>query len=133
VFLFFGWFRQVAQQQGRWRYVRNAPNIHSLFGWLQVGNVIKISHAVDVATRHPWLADHPHVQHGAAIGANNTLYVAAETLSIDGQPTGAAGAGMFRRWAPPLQLTKPGFTRSRWLLPAWMTPDARMPPMSPPR
>jgi hypothetical protein len=130
VFLFFGWFRQVEQQQGRWRYVRRAPNIHSLFGWLQVGNVIKISNAIDVATRYPWLADHPHIQHGAVIGANNTLYVAADTLSIDGQPTGAAGAGMFRRWAMPLQLTEPGSTRSKWLLPAWMTPDVRMPPMS---
>lgn len=38
VFLFFGWFREVEQQQGRWRYARRALNIHSLFGWLQVGD-----------------------------------------------------------------------------------------------
>ncbi|WP_431127544.1 hypothetical protein [Variovorax paradoxus] len=130
VFLFFGWFRQVEQQQGRWRYVRSAPNIHSLFGWLQVGDVIKISSPADIAKRYPWLADHPHVQHGAVIGAKNTLYVATDTLSVGGQPTGAAGAGMFRRWGTPLQLTEPGCSRSRWLLPAWMAPGTRMPPMS---
>ncbi|WBY01533.1 hypothetical protein PE066_19035 [Ramlibacter tataouinensis] len=132
VFLFFGWFRQVEQHQGRWRYVRSAPHIHSLFGWLQVGEIIPVPKAFsqDVCVRYPWLADHPHVQHGTTIGTNNTLYVATQHLTFGRRPTNTAGAGMFRRWTSSLQLTEPGRSRSRWLLPSWMSPEAGMPALS---
>jgi hypothetical protein len=132
VFLFFGWFRQVEQSAGRWRYVRGAPDIHSLFGWLQVGDMVKVpSNAPTiVATQYPWLADHPHVQHAATIGANNTLYVSSEKLRIGGAIAKASGGGIFRRWTPSLQLTEPGRTRSKWLLPSWMSPGSGMPAMS---
>lgn len=45
LFLFFGWFREVERQQGRWRYVRHAPDIHVLFGWLEVGEVVDLPFA----------------------------------------------------------------------------------------
>lgn len=132
VFLFFGWFRQVERSTGRWRYVRGAPNIHSLFGWLQVGEVIRVpTHAPDmVAAQRPWLADHPHVQYGATIGANNTLYVSSKTLRIGTSTLSVAGGGAFQRWTPALQLTEPGRSRSQWLLPSWMAPAEDMPAMS---
>jgi hypothetical protein len=83
-----------------------------------------------IEQRYPWLADHPHVQHGATIGANNTVYVAAQRLVIGGAPTSAPGAGVFAKWSGSLQLTEPGKSRSRWLLPAWMAPGAGTPPLS---
>lgn len=43
VFLFFGWFRHAERRGERWAYVQDAPNIHSLFGWLQVGDVLPVS------------------------------------------------------------------------------------------
>jgi hypothetical protein len=132
VFLFFGWFRLVEQSAGRWRYVRGAPDIHSLFGWLQIGEVVRVSSnaPMSVAAQYPWLADHPHVQYGATIGANNTLYVSSEKLRIGGAIAQVSGGGMFRRWTPSLQLTEPGRTRSKWLLPGWMSPGSDMPAMS---
>jgi hypothetical protein len=36
VFLFFGWFRRVGIVDGHWRYSRGAPDIHMMWGWLQV-------------------------------------------------------------------------------------------------
>lgn len=132
VFLFFGWFRQIERSCDRWQYKRSAPNIHSLFGWLQVGKVINVpkDSPDTVAKRYPWLADHPHVQYQVTIGNNNTLYVSADKLHIDGQPTNAPGGGMFKRWMPALQLTEPGCTRSKWLLPGWMAPSSDLRPMS---
>jgi len=40
LFLFFGWFRRVTQDLGRWRYVPDAPDLHVLFGWLQIGGIL---------------------------------------------------------------------------------------------
>lgn len=58
-FLFFGWLRRVEQVDSRWRYVKSAPDIHSLFGWLQVGEVIPVSRKPDVLCgRYPWVPNH---------------------------------------------------------------------------
>ena len=42
LFLFFGWFREVARAHVagilKWQYVRGAPDLHVIFGWLQVGD-----------------------------------------------------------------------------------------------
>jgi hypothetical protein len=119
VFLFFGWFRQAERHGDRWRFVPGAPNIHSLFGWLQIGDVIAASDRVAVQSR-PSLHDHPHVVFADQMSANNTLYLGAEKL-FDGK---AEGAGTFDRWTPRLQLTAEGSSRSIWRLPAWMHPTA---------
>ena len=37
LFLFFGWFREAEYVDGVWRFVRGAPNVHLLWGWLEVG------------------------------------------------------------------------------------------------
>ena len=124
VFLFFGWFRQAECFAGRWRYVPGAPNIHALFGWLQVGQI----HEVGTSECPAWLSDHPHVQHAAHIGRDNTIYVAGERLvgSLGRLPA----AGAFRNWGPDLQLTAPGASRSLWHVPRWLLKDPEQPMLS---
>jgi hypothetical protein len=117
VFLFFGWFRQAERQGAHWRFVPGAPDIHSLFGWLQVGEVVAVN-AGTLAALPPWMHDHPHVVFADQMGAGNTLYLAADRL-FDGR---LSGAGCFERWTPRLQLTAPGRSRSVWRLPTWMNP-----------
>jgi hypothetical protein len=86
LFLFFGWFRRVERHEGRWRYVPGARDIHSLFGWLQIGDV----HAIDddgrsTAAAQPWLRSHPHVEHAEAFkGRRNTIYVAQDHVQLAG-------------------------------------------------
>ena len=124
VFLFFGWFRQAEIVAGRWRYVPGAPNLHALFGWLQVGEVHRVG-----ATECPvWLADHPHVQHAARIGVDNTIYVAGERLAGVRQRLPAAGT--FRNWGAGLQLTAPGSSRSIWRVPRWLLKNPDEPTLS---
>src|SRR5882724_3216329 len=40
LFLFFGWFRRVEFRGGSYRYVPSAPDLHVIFGWLQVAVVL---------------------------------------------------------------------------------------------
>ena len=74
LFLFFGWFRRVREERGGLVYQRGAPDLHVLFGWLQVGEVL-----APAAGKVPaWAEDHPHVV--GAQRTNNALYVASEQL-----------------------------------------------------
>jgi hypothetical protein len=124
VFLFFGWFRPVEQAGGAWRYVPGAQSFHSLFGWLQIDEVLAISgEESDSIRQHRWLDDHPHIKHAADFAAQaNTIYVAADVVSFHGRSLGVTGGGVFWRWSPALQLSADGSTRSVWKLPGWMSP-----------
>lgn len=78
LFLFFGWFRQVQHGvDGTLQYVRSAPGIHAIFGYLQVGRVL--CQPDDVA-KYQW---HPHANEARRHNKNNALYLARETLSFD--------------------------------------------------
>ena len=62
LFLFFGWFRDVEQHEGRWRYRPKARSVHRLFGWLQVGGVIRLGNETSsLRERRPDLQRHPQV------------------------------------------------------------------------
>ncbi len=82
LFLFFGWFKKVEKNtSGRWRYVSKLPDHHVIFGWLQVGEVLRVGARVDeFSQRYPWLARHPHLN-GERSGSN-TIYVASPTLNL---------------------------------------------------
>ena len=128
LFLFFGWFRATERIGAGWRFQRDAPDVHALFGWLQVGEILRVGPAIDEhRRRRPWLADHPHLNGHAVPG--NTVYVAARALQIAGRSLGVPGAGVFPRYHAGLRLSAPGCTRSVWTLPAWMLP-ARGPALS---
>ena len=121
VFLFFGWFREVERQAGRWRYVPGAPDLHLLHGWLEVEDILPIVTAREASLqRHPWIASHPHVANpGHYHDPRNTLYVAPERSALGGP---GAGGGVFGHYTEALQLTAPGASRSVWALPEWFHP-----------
>lgn len=123
VFLFFGWFRQVEKAQGRWRYARNAPHLHVLFGWLEVDHVLGVVTDRERALQqHPWIQNHPHVANPSHYThAANTLYLARERSCL---VPGIAGGGLFSHFREPLRLTAPGQSRSTWQLPRWFYPTA---------
>jgi Nucleotide modification associated domain 3 len=125
VFLFFGWFRRVERDamSGAYRYVEGAPDLHCLFGWLQIAECVEVQGGGVPS----WAQDHPHWQdHQAAPSATiNTLYVASDRLHFPGQKGNLPGGGVFRRYAEHLRLTAPGASRSVWHLPAWFHPQGR--------
>lgn len=127
VMLFFGWFRPVEPHAEAWRYVRGAPAVHALFGYLQIGQSLALGgdpagHGA-WAARYPWLHDHPHL-HGER-SANNTIHVASERLVLPDGATALPGAGHFKTLADDLVLTAPHQrAKSLWRLPAWMAPGS---------
>jgi hypothetical protein len=129
VFLFFGWFRQAERIQGRWRFVPNAPDLHVIFGWLEVGDVLSlVADRNDTLRRYPGLADHPHLADPAGYSdERNTLYVASEASSFVPRHV---GGGAFAQFADGLCLTAPKAPRSVWNLPSWFLPREGRPPLT---
>lgn len=122
LFLFFGCFRRVEKVGRRFRFVRNAPKLHVLFGWMQVARVERATRGL--AAEIPWASRHPHLAAPDRF-KNNTLYFASDRLSSIG--IAAAGGGMFERLRPEVILTQtdPYVGCSIWRLPRWFAPGLR--------
>lgn len=104
---------------GGYRFVRNAPDLHLIFGWLQVGRVHDIGDPLPQDLQ--WVAYHPHLNFKEKF-KRNRVYIAAESLSFDSR---LPGAGTFCRYDKVLRLTAPDKTRSWWLLPKWFFHNER--------
>lgn len=126
LFLFFGWFRRCELAGGTYRFISDEPDLHVVYGYLRVGDVIRLSD--DPVP--DWAKNHPHL-HGTARKADlgNTLFVAADHLGLPGAEE-LPGAAAFRMFADALRLTAPGMTRSWWQLPKWFHPAQGVPPLS---
>lgn len=111
IFLFFGWFRRSRRgDDGRLAYVRAEPSKHVLFGYLEIGEIVPLGRGQPCPT---WLDGHPHARPHRREKRQNSVYVAADRLTLD---PSRPGAGVFHH-SPELELTAPGKSRSRWNLP----------------
>ena len=128
LFLFFGWFRQAVHLNGRLTYDTKAPHLHVIFGWLQVGRILKPT--VNERGVPKWATAHPHVDGAKQKGENNTIYVAAQQLRLPGLRRKIPGGGIFSRFTPPLRLTAEGERRSVWRLPRWFYPAKKKPALT---
>lgn len=123
LFLFFGTFRAVERVGKKWRYCRTAPKVHSLYGWLQIEDVVPVLEASDVIKSRPWLKDHPHAQPNVTWRGENVIYTARANLHLNGRRTSLAGAGTFNTHDELMLTTpgerKPGGKRSQWRVFPW--------------
>src|SRR5436190_11757440 len=136
VFLFYGWFRCVEQVDGRYRYVQGAPDLHVIYGWLQVERSVPVypAHRAKIPT---WARSHQHcirARHRAGssgLSENDTIYISTQKVELPGRvKLDKPGGGAFKRYNKGLQLTAPGKTRSIWQLPAWFYPGGERPALS---
>ena len=114
VFLFFGLFQDVIMPDGIIRWKPNSPRKHVLWGWLQIGEVLKLD---SVTPEIPdWLNYHPHVR--GHDYTNNTIYI-------------SKNAGVFESFRENLQLTLPNSpSLTNWKLPLWMYPSGGKTPLT---
>lgn len=118
VFVFFGWFRQVEQIAGKYQYVLNAPNLHIIFGWLQIEQRL----SVDLLASIPnWALEHPHCKTDK-YNRLDSIYISTERVELPNRVINQPGAGMFKKYHPALCLTATGESRSVWQLPSWFHP-----------
>ncbi|WP_070108693.1 hypothetical protein [Paramagnetospirillum magneticum] len=126
LFLFFGWFRRVEQIPSGWRYVPGSPDLHVIFGWLRIGRIVRLGQG-ELPEPLEAFVSHPHL-HGRDV-ESNTLYLASDSLGIDG--IDARGGGLFTRISDALILTdRRQAKRTLWRLPCWMMPTESREPLS---
>ncbi|MCU1303599.1 MAG: hypothetical protein JWQ87_3883 [Candidatus Sulfotelmatobacter sp.] len=115
LFLFYGLYRNVTVTDGEVRYVPGEPAKHVIWGWLTVGEVLKVSSETDGPE---WAHYHPHFTDQRAL--NNTVYVADDRVFEE-----LPGAGVFENYHPDLCLTylaQKKIRASHWILPKWCVP-----------
>lgn len=126
IFLFFGWFRQTIFENGHHKYLPGSPNIHALFGYLQIGEILKLgSNPVEseIIKDYPWLEGHPHLY--GERDKNNCIYIANKNLVINGIETTLPGGMHFPKFLPELCLTlKNQTSRTLWQTPYWLKPPS---------
>ena len=120
LFLFFGCFRRAEEIAGAFHFVRDAPKLHVIFGWLQVARVVAACNGV--AAEIGWARGHPHLAAPERF-KNNTLYFASDRLTSIG--IDADGGGIFEQLRPELILTDTDSNCSVWILPRWFNPNGR--------
>lgn len=119
LFLFFGWFKQVELYRRRWRYLPRSPDLHVIFGWMQVDKVVPVD-SVRGSGEYDYLKHHPHCF--GDFSGQNTLYIGRKKLSYD---QSLNGSGVFDYLSDARTLTATGCNRSLWRVPHWMYPQGR--------
>ena len=131
LFLFFGWFRKAEKWGTDWRFVPGACDIHMIFGWLEIGEILRIgSNTEKFRRQYPWLCEHPHLS--GTRNLNNTVYLASEWLSPHfSDDQSRAGGSDFPDFSESSVLTSPSAKgRSTWQLPGWFMPEKGRPALT---
>ena len=117
IFLFFGWFRQIEEYKGKYRYVRKAcrdfysyADLQVIYGYMQVGDILVGKASM---TDYSW---HPH---SAYTDKNNVLYLPSDRLSLNPELKGY-GTLNFRK---DRVLTMEGKSRAKWTHYPFLMPD----------
>jgi hypothetical protein len=121
IFIFYGWFRRIKFISGQYQYIRMEPDLHVIFGWLQIEDIYKVN---DTSCVPLWASYHPHANPTRIKKyKNNTIYVSKEKIELPNQDLNLPGAGVFKKINPKLILTAPQqHKRSLWKLPSWIYP-----------
>jgi len=81
IFLFFGSFRRTEEHTGSIRYIPGTRPMHVIYGYLQIGEILSDYKLIQ---KYYW---HPHASNYRRNDLTNTLYLAAEKLSLcDSKP-----------------------------------------------
>ena len=129
IFLFFGLYRRVEETTQGWHFVRGAPELHALWGWLQVGQMCRVA---DLGPNDlAWARHHPHLFRDYR-DDKNTVYAASMELDLcDNDQRNIAGWGVFPRFDQRLVLTDPNDAGvSNWRPPRWFYPNGSKPPLT---
>lgn len=113
LFLFFGWFKEIERVNGRFRYQKNSPDLHVIWGYLEVDEL------VDLSKEKPnsWVKYHPHCVFAKDYikGNLNTLFIAKDKGNVFAE---SAGSGIFNYHENVvLTETKNNQNRGFWKLP----------------
>lgn len=120
IFLFFGCFKNVVLKNGHYKYVRKNSRdfyighpIQIIFGYFQIGQIVKVP--AEIQNYH-W---HPHAAEHRLENATNALYIPTERLSFNPDLPGSGVLNYAKRRI----LTKEGCTPAKWAPKDFLMPD----------
>ena len=109
LFLFFGWFKETERINGQLLYKKNAPDIHVIYGYMEIGRIVESEADIPL-----WLKDHPHAGYQEAwANRSNAIYLPKESLSFLPNIKGCD----LLSYRKDRVLTKIGKSRCYWELP----------------
>ena len=76
IFLFYGWFRKVKKVDNRWQYTSDALDIHLIWSYMEVGEILKIDTVEEkqkVLNIYPFLENHAHMY--ISENVQNSIYL----------------------------------------------------------
>ncbi len=112
IFLFFGWFKRTEYKQNKLQFIKNAKDLHVIFGYLKIDKIYEYSKENKMILP-VYAKQHPHASTLYGIEKNNCIYEAPNSLFPESIKS---GYGVLK-YSPELVLTKEGKSRTRWLLP----------------
>ena len=78
LFLFFGWFKETVELNGKLVYKKEAKDLHIIYGYMQIGEIIKPKD-----NPYDWLKDHPHIGDKKQRDDKlNAIFLPSDTLSL---------------------------------------------------
>lgn len=105
IFLFFGWFNNVINKQGKFAFEPNNNGFHQIWGWLQIDKIIHLDQDKELKSVPNWAKYHPHCFHPE--WKPNVLFVAKQKLSLEGYNTdGINGYGVISQFNELATLTE---------------------------
>lgn len=127
IFVFFGLFRRVEVTDNEYRFIRDEPSRHVIWGWMKIGEIVP----ADKAKKEiEWTRYHSHCQSDGI--PLNTLYISADRLDLNQIAHDKFPAsGVFSTFHQDLQLTQKGSARcSVWELPKSFYPSKPRRPLT---
>ena len=129
---YFGLFQPVVRQQAGasqylWQFDKTQPARHCLWGWMQIDSCHSVANFP--AEYLAWAHYHPHFF--SKQSPNNTLYLAARELTLDGHATGLPGSGCLPYLRSDFVLTDSSQSKlTQWRLPRALYPEPGKPALS---
>jgi len=124
LFLFWGWFRQTNYFNGKYTYSKKDPGHYRIFGWLQIGEIIKLGEDPSTYLKKEKRKFHNHPHTTGHWTKNNTLYIAKKKLNVFGIKDWQ-GHGKFKS-SPKTNLSaNPFIKKSEWNCPDWLNPHKK--------
>ena len=121
LFLFFGWFRDVEIDDGKYRYRKDARDHHRIFGWMFIDQKMSVGANTDEFRRkfHKYAA-HPHAI--GEWGHNNTIYLAPDTVFLF-EKISIRGFGILPKSEQTLLSNFDAPSKRYWNVPDWLNPE----------
>lgn len=115
LFLFYGWFQEVTEEYSFIDKESYPNGFLAIYGYLYVDKVFDNINDNIFDKEYSWLKEHPHYKYKKEFGKNNAIYLAKETVLVEGKAY--PGYGILNYNEENILTRKGANDRREWKLP----------------